>query len=174
MQTQDAQVNNQRKDLEDRGQTMQYLTYTLDEEVFAMDIRSVREIIQYVSMTTVPMMPVFLRGVINLRGQVVPVIDLQSRLGRSVAHVRKKTCIIIFDALSDGETVAIGLMVDAVSEVIDILDADIEPPPQFGASIRKDFIRGIGKVGKNFIVILEPEKALSIEDMAMLAEQWRA
>jgi purine-binding chemotaxis protein CheW len=83
MQTQDAQVNNQRKDLEDRGQTMQYLTYTLDEEVFAMDIRSVREIIQYVSMTTVPMMPVFLRGVINLRGQVVPVIDLQSRLGRS-------------------------------------------------------------------------------------------
>jgi purine-binding chemotaxis protein CheW len=76
--------------------------------------------------------------------------------------------------LSDGETVAIGLMVDAVSEVIDILDADIEPPPQFGASIRKDFIRGIGKVGKNFIVILEPEKALSIEDMAMLAEQWRA
>ena len=174
MQTQDAQVSNQRKDLEDRGPAMQYLTYTLDEEVFAMDIHSVREIIQYVSMTTVPMMPVFLRGVINLRGQVVPVIDLQSRLGRSVAHVRKKTCIIIFDAWSDGEKVVIGLMVDAVNEVIDILDADIELPPQFGTSIRKDFIRGIGKVGAQFIVILEPEKALSIEDMAMLAEQWRA
>jgi purine-binding chemotaxis protein CheW len=126
MQTQDVQVNNQRKDLEDRGQAMQYLTYTLDDEVFAMDIRSVREIIQYVSMTTVPMMPVFLRGVINLRGQVVPVIDLQSRLGGSVALVQKKTCIIIFDALSDGEKVVIGLMVDAVSEVIDIRDADIE------------------------------------------------
>jgi purine-binding chemotaxis protein CheW len=174
MQTQDVQVNNQRKDLEDRGQAMQYLTYTLDDEVFAMDIRSVREIIQYVSMTTVPMMPVFLRGVINLRGQVVPVIDLQSRLGGSVALVQKKTCIIIFDALSDGEKVVIGLMVDAVSEVIDIRDADIEPPPQFGASIRKDFIRGMGKVGAEFIVILEPEKALSIEDMAMLAEQWCA
>jgi purine-binding chemotaxis protein CheW len=125
-------------------------------------------------MTTVPMMPVFLRGVINLRGQVVPVIDLQSRLGGSVALVQKKTCIIIFDALSDGEKVVIGLMVDAVSEVIDIRDADIEPPPQFGASIRKDFIRGMGKVGAEFIVILEPEKALSIEDMAMLAEQWCA
>jgi purine-binding chemotaxis protein CheW len=174
MQTQDVQVNNQRKDLEDRGQAMQYLTYTLDDEVFAMDIRSVREIIQYVSMTTVPMMPVFLRGVINLRGQVVPVIDLQSRLGGSVALVQKKTCIIIFDALGDGEKVVIGLMVDAVSEVIDIRDADIEPPPQFGASIRKDFIRGMGKVGAEFIVILEPEKALSIEDMAMLAEQWCA
>jgi purine-binding chemotaxis protein CheW len=171
MQTQDVQVNNQRKGLEDRGQAMQYLTYTLDDEVFAMDIRSVREIIQYVSMTTVPMMPVFLRGVINLRGQVVPVIDLQSRLGGSLALVQKKTCIIIFDALSDGEKVVIGLMVDAVSEVIDIRDADIEPPPQFGASIRKDFIRGMGKVGAEFIVILEPEKALSIEDMAMLAEQ---
>ncbi|MFM1980679.1 MAG: hypothetical protein RLZ68_1944 [Pseudomonadota bacterium] len=174
MQTQDAHENNQSKGREDRGRTMQYLMCTLDDEVFAMDIRSVREIIQYASMTAVPLMPVFLRGVINLRGQVVPVIDLQSRLGGSVALVRKKTCIIIFDALSDGEKVTIGLMVDAVSEVIDIRDADIEPPPQFGASIRKDFIRGMGKVGAEFIVILEPEKALSIEDMAMLAERWRA
>jgi purine-binding chemotaxis protein CheW len=174
MQTQDAHLNNQRKEREDHDPAMQYLTYTLDEEVFAMDIRSVREIIQYASMTTVPMMPVFVRGVINLRGQVVPVIDLQSRLGRSVSRVGKKTCIIIFDAVSDGEKVAIGLMVDAVSEVIEILDTDIEPPPQFGASIRKDYIRGMGKVGAGFIVILEPEKALSIEDMAMLAEQSRA
>jgi purine-binding chemotaxis protein CheW len=170
MQTQDLLLNNQPKEREDRDPAMQYLTYTLDEEVFAMDIRSVREIIQYANMTTVPMMPVFVRGVINLRGQVVPVIDLQSRLGRSVSRVGKKTCIIIFDAVSDGEKVAIGLMVEAVSEVIEILDTDIEPPPQFGASIRKDYIRGMGKVGAEFIVILEPEKALSIEDMAMLAE----
>jgi purine-binding chemotaxis protein CheW len=174
MQTQDVLLKNQPKEREDRDPAMQYLTYTLDDEVFAMDIRSVREIIQYANMTTVPMMPVFVRGVINLRGQVVPVIDLQSRLGRSVSRVGKKTCIIIFDAVSDGEKVAIGLMVDAVSEVIEILDTDIEPPPQFGASIRKDYIRGMGKVGAEFIVILEPEKALSIEDMAMLAEQSRA
>jgi purine-binding chemotaxis protein CheW len=155
----------------DRGPAMQYLTYSLGEEVFAMDIRAVREIIQYAAMTTVPLMPDFVRGVINLRGQVVPVIDLQSRLGRSTAQVGKKTCIIIFDASREGEKLELGLMVDAVSEVIEIADAHIEPAPQFGASIRRDFIRGMGKVDGEFIVILEPERALDIEDMALLAEQ---
>jgi purine-binding chemotaxis protein CheW len=150
---------------------MQYLTYSLGEEVFAMDIRAVREIIQYAAMTTVPLMPDFVRGVINLRGQVVPVIDLQSRLGRSTATVGKKTCIIIFDASREGEKLELGLMVDSVSEVIEIADAHIEPAPQFGASIRRDFIRGMGKVDGEFIVILEPERALDIEDMALLAEQ---
>ena len=155
----------------DRGPAMQYLTYSLGEEVFAMDIRAVREIIQYAAMTTVPLMPDFVRGVINLRGQVVPVIDLQSRLGRSTATVGKKTCIIIFDASREGEKLELGLMVDSVSEVIEIADAHIEPAPQFGASIRRDFIRGMGKVDGEFIVILEPERALDIEDMALLAEQ---
>jgi purine-binding chemotaxis protein CheW len=171
MQMLDANLNNEGLDRSDRGPAMQYLTYTLGDETFAMDIRAVREIIQYATMTTVPMMPAFIRGVINLRGQVVPVIDLQARLGRAVSGVGKKTCIIIFDAVHEGEKVALGLLVDAVSEVIDILDADIEPPPQFGASIRRDFIRGMGKVGTEFIVILEPEKALSIEDMASLSEK---
>lgn len=155
----------------DRGPTLQYLTYSLGDEVFAMDIRSVREIIQYSAMTVVPLMPEFVRGVINLRGAVVPVIDLQSRFGRDTARVGKKTCIIIFDASKGGEKLELGLMVDSVSEVIDIADADIEPPPQFGASIRRDFIRGMGKVDGAFIVILEPERALDIEDMAAFAEQ---
>lgn len=155
----------------DRGPTLQYLTYSLGDEVFAMDIRSVREIIQYSAMTVVPLMPEFVRGVINLRGSVVPVIDLQSRFGRDTARVGKKTCIIIFDASNGGEKLELGLMVDSVSEVIEIADADIEPPPQFGASIRRDFIRGMGKVDGAFIVILEPERALDIEDMAALAEQ---
>ncbi len=168
MQTQNTPVSHGSAD---RGPAMQYLTYSLGEEVFAMDIRAVREIIQYATMTTVPLMPDFVRGVINLRGQVVPVIDLQSRLGRSTAKVGKKTCIIIFDASREGEKLELGLMVDAVSEVIEIADAHIEPAPQFGASIRRDFIRGMGKVDGEFIVILEPERALDIEDMALLAEQ---
>jgi len=155
----------------DKGPAMQYLTYSLGDEVFAMDIRAVREIIQYATMTAVPLMPEFVRGVINLRGQVVPVIDLQSRLGRATAKVGKKTCIIIFDASREGEKLELGLMVDAVSEVIEIPDAHIEPAPQFGASIRRDFIRGMGKVDGEFIVILEPERALDIEDMALLTEQ---
>jgi purine-binding chemotaxis protein CheW len=150
---------------------VQYLTFSLGDEVFAMDIRTVREIIQHAAMTVVPLMPNFVRGVINLRGAVVPVIDLQSRFGRATTVVGKKTCIVIFDASSDGEKMELGLMVDAVSEVIDILPAQIEPPPHFGTSIQRDFIRGMGKVDGEFIVILEPERALNVDDMARLAEK---
>lgn len=150
----------------------QYLTFTLGEEVFAMDIRTVREIIQHGVMTVVPLMPKFVRGVINLRGSVVPVIDLQSRFGRATTVVGKKTCIIIFDASRSGEKTELGLMVDAVSEVIEILPSQIEPPPpQFGSSIQREFIRGMGKVYGDFIVILEPKHALNMDDMAQLVEK---
>ena len=154
----------------DVGPSLQYLTFSLGDEVFAMDIRSVREIIQYGALTEVPLMPEFVRGVINLRGAVVPVIDLQSRFGRPAAQIGKKSCVIIFDALQEGEKIELGLLVDAVSEVIDIPDALIEPAPQFGASIRRDFIRGMGKVGGVFIVILAPDRALDVSEMAALAE----
>lgn len=149
---------------------LQYLTFSLGDEVFAMDIRSVREIIQHGAMTVVPLMPEFVRGIINLRGAVVPVIDLQSRFGRAKAKMGKKTCVIIFDVGPDGDRVELGLLVDAVSEVIDIAPSQIEPPPQFGATIQREFIRGLGKVGSEFIVILEPERALNIDDMVALAE----
>lgn len=148
----------------------QYLTFNLGDEVFAMDIRTVREIIQHTAMTTVPLMPDFLRGVINLRGAVVPVIDLQSRLGRACTTVGKKTCVVIFDASTEGEKLELGLLVDSVSEVIDIAPADIEEPPQFGASIQREFIRGMGKVAGKFIVILEPERALNVDEMALIAD----
>lgn len=149
---------------------LQYLTFSLDEEVFAMDIRTVREIIQYGAMTTVPLMPKFVRGVINLRGAVVPVIDLQARFGRPAAEISKKTCIVIFDALREGERVELGLMVDAVSEVVDIAPDQIEPPPSFGGAVKREFIRGMGKMGNKFVIVLEPDKAFDIEDMACLAE----
>lgn len=150
---------------------LQYLTFSLGDEVFAMDIRSVREIIQFSAMTIVPLMPEFVRGVINLRGAVVPVIDLKSRFGRPQAQMGKKTCVIIFDVGPEGDRVELGLLVDAVSEVIDITPSQIEPPPQFGTTIAREFIHGLGKVGSEFIVILEPERALNIDDMAALAEQ---
>ena len=150
---------------------LQYLTFSLGDEVFAMDISTVREIIQHAAMTVVPLMPDFVRGVINLRGAVVPVIDLQSRFGRARTQVGKKTCIIIFDARVDGETLELGLMVDSVSEVIDILPSQIEPPPQYGTTIERDFIRGMGKVDGEFIVILEPDRALNVDDMALLVEK---
>lgn len=152
-------------------EALQYLTFSLRDEVFAMDIRTVREIIQYSVMTAVPLMPPFVRGVINLRGAVVPVIDLQSRFGRPRADIGKKTCIIIFDAVREGEKVELGLMVDAVSEVIDIPPNHIEEAPQFGSTIQREFILGMGKVDGVFVVILEPDRALDIEAMALIAAQ---
>ena len=153
------------------SESSQYLTFNLGDEVFAMDIRTVREIIQHAAMTIVPLMPPFVRGVINLRGAVVPVIDLQSRFGRARAQVGKKTCIVIFDASRDNEKMELGLMVDAVSEVIEIAPAQIELPPQFGSSIQRDYIKGLGKVDGKFIVILEPDRALNIDDMAQLVDK---
>ena len=139
-----------------------------------MDIRTVREIIQYAAMTTVPLMPDFVRGVINLRGAVVPVIDLHARFGRPAAKLSKKTCIVIFDAVPNGgnagERVELGLLVDAVSEVIDIAASQIEPPPNFGTAVRRDFIRGMGKVASRFVIILEPDRAFDVGEMAELCE----
>jgi purine-binding chemotaxis protein CheW len=150
------------------ARTGQYLTFWLGDEAFALDIRSVREIIQHGPTTAVPLMPSFVRGVINLRGAVVPVIDLNARFGRAPAQVGKKTCVVIFDALRDGERTELGLMVDAVSEVVDLADDAIEPPPNFGTSVRRDFIRGLGKLGDRFVILLEPEKAFDMDEMAQL------
>jgi purine-binding chemotaxis protein CheW len=148
------------------GTAGQYLTFTLEEGVFGVGIESVREIIQYGQMTLVPLMPPFVRGVINLRGAIVPVIDLQARLGRAPASVGERTSIVIFEAALDGERHEIGMMVDAVSEVIDIADVDIEAAPQFGGAIRREFIHGMAKVDGRFLILLALASALDIEDMA--------
>lgn len=148
----------------------QYLSFSLGSELFAIDIRTVREIIQYGPVTTIPLMPGFVRGVINLRGAVVPVIDLQARFGRPPAQIGRLSCIIIFDVQREGGRVELGLLVDAVSEVIEIAPGQIEPPPNFGNSLRRDFIHGMGKLGSRFVVILEPERALDMEEMDQLCE----
>ena len=148
-----------------------FLTFWLGNEVFGMDIRTVREIIQCGPMTSLPLMPAFVRGVINLRGAVVPVVDLNARFGRAPATVGKKSCVVIFDATRHGERVELGLLVDAVSEVIRIGEADIEAPPDFGGAVRRDFIRGIGKVGAKFVILLEPDRALDVKEMAELCER---
>jgi len=148
----------------------QYLTFWLGEEVFGMDIRTVREIIQCGPMTTLPLMPGFVRGVINLRGAVVPVIDLHARFGRPNATIGKKSCIVIFDAVRGGERTELGLLVDSVSEVIKIAADQIEPPPDFGAAVQRDFIRGMGKVAARFVILIEPDRALDVHEMAGLCE----
>ena len=148
----------------------QYLTFMLGAEVFGVDIRSVREIIQYGTMTAVPLMPDFVRGVINLRGAVVPVIDLHARFGRPPSVISAMTCVVIFDAVREGERVELGLLVDAVSEVIEITPAQTEPAPNFGSAVRRDFIQGMGKVGPRFVILLAPDKAFDLDEMALLCE----
>lgn len=151
------------------GGASQFLTFSLGEEVFAMDIRTVREIIQHGSMTTVPLMPDFVRGVINLRGAVVPVIDLASRFGGKRSEISRRTCIVIIELTENDERQDIGVVVDAVSEVLEIPAAEIEPPPSFGARIRADFIKGMGKVNGKFVILLEVDKVLSVDEIASLS-----
>lgn len=150
---------------------LQYLTFSLGSEVFAMNIANVREVIQYGPLATVPLMPDFVRGVINLRGSVVPIIDLQARFGRGAARIGKKSCNVIFDVVRRGERVELGLLVDAVSEVIDIAPGQIEPPPQFGSSVQREFISGMGKVANGgFVIVLDPERALDLDEMSRLCD----
>lgn len=148
----------------------QYLTFTLGGEMFAVAILNVKEIIEYGTITEIPMMPPFIRGVINLRGSVVPVIDLSCRFGGKTTEVARRTCIVIIE-LNDGDSKHdIGIMVDAVSEVLEISAAEIEPAPAFGAKIRTDFISGMGKVNGKFVIILSIDKVLSVEEIAMLSQ----
>ena len=148
----------------------QYLTFTLGGEMFAVAILNVKEIIEYGSVTEIPMMPPFIRGVINLRGAVVPVIDLSCRFGGKSTSVARRTCIIIIELEQDEQKHDIGVMVDAVSEVLEIARSEIEPPPAFGAKIRTDFISGMGKVNGRFVIILDVGRVLSVEEISMLTQ----
>jgi purine-binding chemotaxis protein CheW len=156
----------------------QYLTFMLGGEVFAIGILSIKEIIEYGHLTTVPLMPEHIRGVINLRGAVVPVIDLSARFGRSGTQATRRTCIVIIEVRGDdtgggggsGGQQDIGVVVDAVNEVVEIPAAQIEPAPAFGARIRTDFIQGMGKVNERFVIILSVDHVLSVEELAALEQ----
>jgi purine-binding chemotaxis protein CheW len=142
--------------------------FMLGQETFALGILRIKEILEYQVPTEVPMMPEFIRGIVNLRGSVVPVIDLSARFGRPAAAVTKKTCIVILETQVDDERQVLGLVVDAVNEVLDIPQRDIEPPPSFGVSVRTDFIEGMGKVQDKFVIILNVDSVLSIHEMASI------
>lgn len=146
----------------------QFLTFLLREELFAINIRPIKEIIEYGQLTKVPMVPEFVRGVINVRGNVVPIIDLSMRFGWPTTSVTKRSCIVIVEVASEGESLEIGVLVDAVSEVIDISLTDIEPAPSFGAKLRTDFIQGMGKVNDEFIVLLNVSHVLSVAELSSL------
>lgn len=153
-----------------QGLYRQYLTFELREECYGIGIESVKEIIEYGSVTAIPLMPEFVKGVLNLRGEVVPVIDLSLRFGKSITEIHNRSCIVILEVPFDGQLVILGVVVDAVNEVMDIQPSQIEAPPTFGAKIRAQFIEGVANIDEKFVILLHGEKVLSVEEMASIIE----
>lgn len=166
-----AIASDTRFDVDDGLETAQYLTFLLSGEMYAVQILHVKEIIDYQPVTVIPKMPDFIHGVINLRGAVVPVINLAARFGKASGKHTKRTCIIVMELMENDMRRDIGVVVDAVSEVIDIARKDIEPSPAFGARIRYDFIQGIGNVADKFLIILNVLKVLSISEMTSMTRR---
>ena len=144
----------------------QFLTFTLDEEVYALGINQVREVLDFSKITKIPQLPDFMRGVINLRGGVVPVVDLRLRFGMDASVRTVDTCIIIIEiGINDEETELLGVLADSVQEVMSLEPEQIEPPPKIGTRLKTEFIMGIGKRNDDFIIILDINKVFSFEDL---------
>ena len=143
----------------------QYLGFTIADEEYAIGILRVKEILEYDTMTRVPGTPPSIRGVINRRGSVVPVVDLALKFGLPESPITKRTCIVVVEVDLDGERTVMGVMADAVSQVMDLGSADIEPPPAFGTRVHMDHLLGMGKAGKKFILLLDIDRILSVNEL---------
>lgn len=146
----------------------QFLTFRLAEEVYGVDIRKVREVLEYTSITAVPKTPGFMKGVINLRGGVVPVVDLRLKFGMDEKEKTVNTCIIIVDVKTDDEEILLGAIADSVSEVVNLSGDEMEDTPSIGMSLRVDFIRCMGKIHGEFCMILDIDQIFSAEEMAVI------
>jgi len=146
----------------------QYLTFRLGDEVFALDITKVREVLDFTTVTKVPRTPQFMRGVINLRGSVVPVVDLRLKFGMAQTEKTVNTCIIITEVTVDGDTTVLGCLADSVQEVLDLEPGSIAPAPRIGTKLRTDFIKGMGKRDERFIILLDIDKVFSTDELAMV------
>ena len=148
----------------------QYLTFNLDKEIFAVDVAHVREIQEASTITKVPRTPEFMRGVINVRGSVVPVVDMRLKLGMPAVADTIDTCIIIMEIGLDGDIVVMGALADSVQEVFELPPEQIEPVPKIGTQLNTRFIKGIGKHDEKFVIILDIENILSTDEIAMVRE----
>ncbi|MBK1718493.1 chemotaxis protein CheW [Thiocystis violacea] len=153
---------------ESDGEVTQYLTFSVAEERLAMSIDAVKEIIETPVVTRVPMTPDYIRGVINLRGNVVPVIDLGARLGRGPITLTKRSCVVLVEVRVGQDGHVLGMLVDEVRNILEIPFEDIKPPPEFGSEIRTDFIEAMGRVDDVFVIILSVDHVLSMQELAAL------
>jgi purine-binding chemotaxis protein CheW len=146
-----------------------YLTFTLHKEVFAVPVAPIREIIEYPAVTEIPLAPEFLRGVINLRGSVVPLIDIAARFGRGPSEITWRTCVIVFETSGeDSLHHLLGIMVDTVHEVLDVAPSHVEPRPEFGAALRTEFVAGMVNRNGKFVVVLDIDKVLNAQELRRL------
>ncbi len=143
----------------------QYLSFKLDKELYAINIAKVKEVLDLTKITKVPRTPDFMLGVINLRGSVVPVVDMKMKFAMGQVEHTRDTCIIIVEVMLDGESITLGLLADSVNEVIELLQDQIEAAPKMGTRVNNDFIQGMGKSEKDFIILLDIDKIFSIDDI---------
>ncbi len=153
-----------------------HLTFTLGEEVYGVVILKVQEIIKLMAVTRVPRTPDYVRGVINLRGKVIPVVDLRAKFGMESIKDTERTCIIVVEVAGTNQGITMGVLVDAVSEVLEVAAEQIEPPPSFGTAVSTDFILGMGKVDEKVVMLLDVDKVLSSDEVTVvgrMAEEGR-
>jgi purine-binding chemotaxis protein CheW len=146
--------------------TRQYLTFKLGDEIFALDVAKVREILDFTAVTKVPMTPEFMRGVINLRGSVVPVIDMRLKFGMTKTEKTVNTCVVVVEVNLDNDTTVLGAIADSVQEVVELEPEQIEPAPKIGTRLRTEFIHGMGKHNEQFIMILNIDNVFTVDDLA--------
>jgi len=151
-------------------ETTQYLTYKLADEIFAVDVAKVREILDFTPATKVPGTPEFMRGVINVRGNVVPVVDMRLKFGLTKTEKTVDTCIVVMEITVDEDTTVLGALVDSVQEVFEIEASQIEPPPRMGTRWRTEFIKGIGKRNDELIIILDIDRVFSSTELGIIQE----
>lgn len=164
------QITQESKNREAEQSVHQYLTFLIGGEEYAISLLKVKEIIEYDVVTEIPKTPEWVRGVINLRGNVVPVIDLAVKFRLPASVAGKLTCIVITEVECEGEPTVMGIMADAVRQVIDLKPEDIEVPPSFGTRVKVDYLLGMARSGKKFCLLLDTEKVLSTEELLELPD----
>jgi purine-binding chemotaxis protein CheW len=150
--------------------TTQFLTFALGQDAFAVDVQIAREIVDYAEVTQVPQTPDYLLGVINLRGAVVPVIDMRLKFGMEEGATTQNSCIIVMDVDVNGDIATVGALVDSVQEVMDLNESQIEPPPKIGTKMNTEYIKGMGNMGEKFLILLDMNKIFSVDELELVQD----